>query len=122
MNKKLKNQKFDLKITQNADLWKYLALDKIIKYKWGQSKANLFMLGRFQPWHLGHRNYLRKFSLYMAKLIFKSKMFRSLGDNPYTYNQVKNISDNLIDFKNRILITKAPNICEINYGRTVGYK
>mgnify|MGYP001971835420 FL=1 len=125
MNQKFKKpKKFDLKITtQNADLWKYLVLDKVIKYKWDNQKPTSFMLGRFQPWHLGHRKLFEKIFIKYGQVNIQVKDVHGLGDNPYTYKQVKkNISDNLIEFKNRILITKAPNICEINYGRTVGYK
>ena len=47
----------------------------------------------------------------------------SVGDNPYTFKQVKkNILKDLINFKNRIKISLSPNISEICYGRTVGYK
>lgn len=125
MNKKFKKpKKFDLKVTtQNADLWKYLALDKIIKYKWDNQKPTSFMLGRFQPWHLGHRKLFERIFIKYGQVNIQVKDVYGLGDNPYTYNQVKKIiSDNLIEFKNRILITKVPNIFEINYGRTVGYK
>ena len=46
-----------------------------------------------------------------------------IGDNPFKFNEIKKtILADLKDFKNRILITKVPNIVEINYGRTVGYK
>ena len=46
-----------------------------------------------------------------------------VNDNPYTYNQVKrNINQDLVDFKSRYKISKVPNITNIIYGRTVGYK
>ena len=47
----------------------------------------------------------------------------NVGDNPYNFlNVKKNIINDLVYFKKRIKITLAPNISEICYGRTVGYK
>ena len=34
----------------------------------------------------------------------------------------KNINNTLSEFKSRFIVTKAPNIVEIVYGRKVGYK
>ena len=54
-------------------------------------------------------------------LIFVKDVY-GLGDNPFTFKQVKNfISKDLIEYKNRFKIIKAPNITDIFYGRKVGY-
>ena len=46
-----------------------------------------------------------------------------VNDNPYTFNQVKKkIDKDLVDYKSRYKISKVPNITNIVYGRTVGYK
>ena len=81
------------------------------------------MLGRYQPWHYGHRSLFEKCILKTGQVNIMVKDIHSVGDNPYTFNQVKkNILKDLINFKNRIKISLSPNISEICYGRTVGYK
>ena len=48
---------------------------------------------------------------------------QGVGDNPFDFETVKkNISEALQDYKNRFKITLVPNITNICYGRTVGYK
>jgi adenylate kinase family enzyme len=125
MNKQFKKpKKFDLRITsQNVELWKYLIIDKIIKYKWNNKSATSQMLGRYQPWHLGHRTLFENIFEKYGQVNIQVKDVNGLGDNPFTFNQIKKkIIKDLKDFKNRIKVTKSPNIVEINYGRTVGYK
>ena len=51
------------------------------------------------------------------------KDVHKVGDNPFNFKQVKEkILYNLKNFKSRIRVTLVPNISEICYGRTVGYK
>ena len=51
------------------------------------------------------------------------KNVHTIGDNPFTFKQIKKkILEDLKGFKSRIKILLAPNISEICYGRTVGYK
>ena len=81
------------------------------------------MLGRYQPWHLGHRTLFENIFEKYGQVNIQVKDVNGLGDNPFTFNQIKKkIIKDLKDFKNRIKVTKSPNIVEINYGRTVGYK
>jgi hypothetical protein len=48
---------------------------------------------------------------------------QGVGDNPFDFNTVKkNIEIALKDFKNRVKIELVPNITNICYGRSVGYK
>jgi len=125
MNKKFKKpKKYNLRITtQNSDLWKYLILDKIQKYKWKNKAPTSQMLGRFQPWHKGHRTLFENIFKKNGQVNIQVKDVNGIGDNPFKFNEIKKtILADLKDFKNRILITKVPNIVEINYGRTVGYK
>ena len=81
------------------------------------------MLGRFQPWHLGHRSLFEKALLKAGQVNIQVKDVWKLGDNPYNFKQIqKKILQDLKYFKNRIKITSMPNISEIVYGRKVGYQ
>ena len=81
------------------------------------------MLGRYQPWHYGHRKIFEKSLIATGQVLIFVKDVHKLGDNPFSFSQVKNfISKDLVEFKNRFKIIKAPNITNIFYGRKVGYK
>jgi len=81
------------------------------------------MLGRFQPWHYGHKTLFEKCILKTGQVNIMIKDVHRIGDNPFNYSQIKKkILSELKSFKQRIKITLAPNIVEICYGRTVGYK
>ena len=81
------------------------------------------MLGRFQPWHYGHRKIFEKRIKETGQVLIFVKDVHGLGDNPFTFIQVKkNIDEDLKDFKFRYKVLKVPNITNIFYGRKVGYK
>ena len=93
------------------------------KYTWNNKFPTIQMLGRFQPWHYGHRKLFEKCIIKTGQVNIMVKDVHNIGDNPYTFKNIKNkIMNDLKDFKNSIKITLAPNISEICYGRTVGYK
>lgn len=117
-------KKYDLRVTtKNADLWKYLVLDKIKKYKWNNKAPSSLMLGRFQPWHFGHRTLFEEIFKKYGQVNIQVKDVNGLDDNPFKFSEIKKkIQKDLKIFKNRIKISKTPNIYEINFGRKVGYK
>jgi len=125
MNKLFKKPKrFNLRIKEKKNEINVIqVLDKLLGYKWKNNFPTIQMLGRFQPWHYGHRSLFEKCLLKTGQVNIMVKDTHLIGDNPYSFKQVKkNIISDLINFKNRIKITLAPNITEICYGRTVGYK
>ncbi len=119
-----KPTKYDIRVTsKNADFWTLAILDKVIGYKWKEQLPTIQMLGRFQPWHKGHRLLFEKAILKTGQVNIQVKNVWKLGDNPYSYKNIKKkISQDLYYFKKRIKITNLPNISEIVYGRKVGYK
>ena len=119
-----KPKKFDLKFTEkNPELNLIQAKDKILGYKWNNRAQTIQMLGRFQPWHYGHRTLFEKCILKTGQVNILVKDVYKVGDNPFNFKQVKEkILHDLKNFKSRIRVTLVPNISEICYGRTVGYK
>ena len=64
-----------------------------------------------------------KILLKTGQVLIMVKDVKGIGDNPYGFKTIKkNILKELVDFKKRIKIILAPNISNICYGRTVGYK
>lgn len=119
-----KPKKYDLRVTsKDSDIWKIVAKDLVVKYKWDNKKPTILMLGRFQPWHFGHRKLFEKILKKTGQVIIQIKDVKGIGDNPFSFEQIKfKIKEDLKNFKNRFKIIKSPNIIEINYGRKVGYK
>ncbi len=119
-----KPKKYDVRIdSKNADLWILAVLDKILGFKWDDKSPTAQMLGRFQPWHAGHRLLFENALLKHGQVNIQIKNVWKLGDNPYNFIQIKNrILKDLKYFKKRIKISSMPNISEIVYGRKVGYK
>ena len=108
---------------KNADLLKYIIADKIQKYKWDNKKPTAQMLGRWQPWHKGHQTLFEEIIKKTGQVNIMVRDVKGVGDNPFDYEAVKkNIEKALIQFKDRIMISKVPNITNICYGRGVGYK
>ena len=87
-------------------------------------KYSLF-IGRWQPWHDGHR------WLIDQRLNEGKKVWLAIRDvptdenNPYTPKQVlDNLTNELLDLvqEGKIMISIIPDIESVNYGRGVGYE
>ena len=82
-------------------------------------KPTVQMLGRFQPWHDGHRELFKRAHGKTGQVVImvrntgeeyhdRGDMIRDLEKHGYTYH---------LDFE----IMDVPNIVNITYGRDVGY-
>ena len=92
-------------------------------YKWKNKAPTAQMLGRFQPWHKGHQKLFEKILGKTGQVYIMVKNVYGINDNPFTFKKVKiNINFVLKKFANRYKVVLAPNITNICYGRTVGYK
>lgn len=82
-------------------------------------------IGRFQPWHSGHR-WLIDQRLKLGKNVLIAIRDTEVNDkNPFPAQVVKhNIEKELIDFvrTERVKVIIIPDIESVNYGRTVGYE
>ena len=119
-----KPEKFDYRLTsKNADIWSIKIADKIIPYKWDNKKPTAQMLGRWQPWHLGHQKLFEEIIKKTGQVLIMVRDVKGVGDNPFEYNEVKEkITKALKDFEQRIKIILVPNITNICYGRMLVIK
>lgn len=121
---------YDFRITeQNAEKWVEFVGSHILDdrrrpvFDW--KKETVQMLGRWQPWHKGHR---ALFERAIAKTGQVCIMIRDCqgwnGSNPFAANQVKEYIKRDLDplFQGQYEILLVPNIVNITYGRDVGYK
>jgi hypothetical protein len=121
---------YDFRITeQNADKWVPFVGNHILNNKrrpiFDWKKETVQMLGRWQPWHAGHR---ALFDRAMAKTGQVCIMIRDCqgwqGSNPFAIEQVTNLIKRDLDplYQGQYTIQVVPNIVNITYGRDVGYK
>jgi hypothetical protein len=121
---------YDFRITeQNADKWVEFVGNHILEkrrrptFDW--QKETVQMLGRWQPWHPGHR---ALFDRAVAKTGQVCIMIRDCqgwnGSNPFAAEQVKSFIRRDLDpvYQGQYEILVVPNIVNITYGRDVGYK
>jgi cytidyltransferase-like protein len=97
---------------------KYLATATSKSGKWAM------FIGRWQPWHVGHR-WLINQALEEGKNVLLCVREVDVDDkNPWTADEILvNLSIELIDLirDNRLRVIKVPDIESINIGRGVGY-
>ena len=121
---------YDFRITEkNAEYWVPFVGDMILKgqrrpvFDW--RKETVQMLGRWQPWHAGHRALFERALAKTGQVVI---MIRDCLDwnnsNPFTVDQVKNFITRDLDplYQGQYEIMVVPNIVNITYGRDVGYK
>jgi adenylylsulfate kinase len=93
-----------------------------MKFNW--KKKTAIYIGRFQPFHIGHKKlFLKalKSSKQVCILIMDSQGINK--KNPYSFKFVKKkITQELKDYKNKFIIIKIPVVSAVVYGRKVGYK
>ena len=125
MNKIFKSPKrFDLKVTsKDANLWKIPIVDKFKKYKWNNKSETGQMLGRFQPFHKGHKHIFYEILKKKGQVFIMVKDVYKIGDNPFKFKDINlMIKKEIKNFISRFKIVKVPNITNVYHGRTVGYK
>lgn len=121
---------YDFRITeQDGDKWASFVAEHIVDnrrrptFDW--QRETVQMLGRWQPWHAGHR---ALFERAIAKTGQVCIMIRDCqgwqGSNPFAIEQVKNYIRRDLDplYQGQYLIQVVPNIVNITYGRDVGYR
>jgi hypothetical protein len=120
---------YDFRINeQNADYWASYIGNKILNNKrrptFDWRKETVQMLGRWQPWHAGHR---ALFERLLEKTGQVCIMIRDVqgwqSNNPFGLEEVKNRIKRDLDplYQGQYEILVVPNIVHIGWGRKVGY-
>lgn len=121
---------YDFRITeQNAEKWVEFVGDHILSdrrrptFDW--KKETVQMLGRWQPWHKGHRALFDRAISKTGQVVIMIRDCQGWnGSNPFASNQVKELIKKDLDplYQGQYEILLVPNIVNITYGRDVGYK
>jgi hypothetical protein len=123
-------EQYDFRITeQNAEKWAEFIGEHIIANKrrptFDWQKETVQMLGRWQPWHAGHRALFERSIAKTGQVVIQIRDCQGWqGSNPFEIEKVKNFIKRDLDpiFQGQYEIQVVPNIVNITYGRDVGYK
>lgn len=118
-------KKYNLRfISKNYKLNALIASNLIKPSIWNNKKPTIQMLGRYQPFHEGHKKLFEEAILLTGQVNIMVKDVFGIGDNPYKFKNIKKKIDQELksNFNGMYKITKAPNIVKICFGRKVGYK
>jgi len=116
-------------IEKNAENWSQFVGEKILnnerrpRFDWQKESTQL--LGRWQPWHEGHRALFERALAKTGQVCIMIRDCQGWNDsNPFAIEQVKSFIRRDLDplYQGQYEIQVVPNIINITYGRDVGYK
>lgn len=121
---------YDFRITeQNAEKWVEFVgmhiLENRRRPKFDWQKETVQMLGRWQPWHDGHRALFERAIAKTGQVVIQIRDCQGWqGSNPFAIEQVKSFIKKDLDpiYQGQYEIQVVPNVVNITYGRDVGYK
>jgi phosphopantetheine adenylyltransferase len=123
-------QVYDFRITeQEATLWSKIIASHVVAnerrpvFDW--KKETVQMLGRWQPWHRGHRALFERCIKKTGQVIIQVRDCQGWnGSNPFAIQEVEDRIRRDLDpfYQGMYDIQVVPNIVNITYGRDVGYK
>ena len=121
---------YDFRITeQDADKWAEFIGGHILEnrqrpvFNW--KKETVQMLGRWQPWHKGHRALFDRAIAKTGQVVIQIRDCQGWNSsNPFAAEQVKDLIRRDLDplYQGQYEIQLVPNVVNITYGRDVGYR
>jgi hypothetical protein len=121
---------YDFRITEQwAEKWAphiaHHIVNNIRRPKWDNKKETVQMLGRWQPWHEGHRKLFERALAKTGQVAIMVRDCQGWNDsNPFNFFEVVSRIKRDLEplYQGQFSISLVPNIVNITYGRDVGYK
>lgn len=121
---------YDFRITeQNAEKWSEFVGEHILHNRrrpiFDARKETVELLGRYQPWHAGHRALFDRAIAKTGQVCIMIRDCQGWNDtNPFDFEQVKSFIRRDLDpiYQGQYTVILVPNIVNVTYGRDVGYK
>ena len=120
---------YDFRVTeQDCEKWAEFIGSHILEnrrrpnFDW--KKETVQMLGRWQPWHEGHRALFERLIARTGQVVIQVRDVQGWqGSNPFAIEQVKSFIQRDLDplYQGQYEIQVVPNIVHIGWGRGVGY-
>ena len=121
---------YDFRINeQNAEKWADFVAEHIVEnrrrpvFDW--KRESTLLLGRYQPWHEGHRALFERALAKTGQVIIQIRDCQGWnGSNPFEFEKVVKFIKRDLDpiYQGQYEVMLVPNITNITYGRDVGYK
>jgi adenylylsulfate kinase len=121
---------YDFRVTeQDCEKWAEFIGAHIVEnrrrptFDW--QRETVQMLGRWQPWHEGHRALFERAIAKTGQVVIQIRDCQGWqGSNPFEIERVKAFIRRDLDpvYQGQYEIQVVPNIVNITYGRDVGYK
>ena len=121
---------YDFRVTeQDCEKWAEFIGTHIVEnrrrpvFDW--KKESTLLLGRYQPWHNGHRALFERALAKTGQVVIQIRDCQGWqGTNPFEFERVKSFIRRDLDplYQGQYEIQLVPNIVNITYGRDVGYK
>jgi hypothetical protein len=115
---------FDIRIEAEGSprFWAELII-QIIRPDFDPKKPTALFVGRYQPFHRGHRELILEGIRRVGQACIAVRDTQGVdAKNPYSFFEVKQrIEAGLGDIPGRYVIVQLPNITNVFYGRDVGY-
>ena len=122
-------EQYDFRVTeQNCEKWAEFIGDHILAdrrrptFDW--QRETVQMLGRWQPWHDGHRALFERLITKTGQVVIQVRDVQGWqGSNPFEVAKVKSFIRRDLDpvYQGQYEIQVVPNIVHIGWGRGVGY-
>jgi hypothetical protein len=120
---------YDFRITeQSAEKWAEFIGSHIIENRrrpqWDPKKETVQMLGRWQPWHAGHRALFERLIQRTGQVDIQVRDVQGWQDsNPFSFFDVVRFIERDLEplYQGQFNIRLVPNIVHIGWGRGVGY-
>jgi hypothetical protein len=120
---------YDFRITeQSAEKWSEFIFAHLYDnrrrpvFDW--QRETVQMLGRWQPWHAGHRALFERLIARTGQVVIQVRDVQGWqGSNPFAIEQVRGFIKRDLDpiYQGQYEIQVVPNIVHIGWGRGVGY-
>jgi hypothetical protein len=122
-------EQYDFRVTeQNCEKWAEFIGEHILAdrrrptFDW--QRETVQMLGRWQPWHEGHRALFERLIAKTGQVVIQVRDVQGWqGSNPFEVAKVKSFIKRDLDplYQGQYEIQVVPNIVHIGWGRGVGY-
>lgn len=120
---------YDFRITEQwAEKWAPYIAEHILNNRrrphWDNKKPTVQMLGRWQPWHDGHRALFERLLAKTGQVVIQVRDVQGWQDsNPFNFVDVVRFIKRDLEplYQGQFSIQIVPNIVHIGWGRGVGY-
>jgi hypothetical protein len=121
-------EQYDFRVTEkDCEKWAAYIGDAILAERrrpvFDSKKPTVQLLGRYQPWHAGHRALFEKALEKTGQVCIMIRDTGGSDGNPFDFEAVGRFIKRDLDplYQGQYDVVKVPNIVNITYGRDVGY-